>query len=77
VDRGGDRGSWDILDGFFLLGWVDPYRLREISGFGDSLHEALGVRRVGRREDALPTVAHRGGVAEVDDGGRQEPGALW
>jgi hypothetical protein len=72
VERGDDRRSWGILSGFFSLRRVDPDRLGEVGRLGRSFDEALGMRRVGRREDALPMGADDGRVAEVDDRGRQE-----
>jgi len=65
--HGGDRRSWGILSGRFLRGRVDPHCPWQISRVRQSLHEALGMRRVGRREHVLPLLAHRGRHFVVDD----------
>ncbi len=51
---------------------VDPDRRREIGGLRRSLHEALGVRRVGGGEDALPVFADGRRLTEMHGGGRQK-----
>jgi predicted small metal-binding protein len=72
VIRGDDRRSWGIPSGRVLRGRVDPHGLWQIGGVWPSLHEALGMRHVGRRKDVLPMVAHGGRLAKVDDGRREK-----
>ena len=63
---------WGILCGRFFLRRVDPHRRRQICRLWLSLHEALGMPRIGRRQHLLPLRPHRRGLAEVDDRGCEE-----
>ena len=70
--RPDDRGSWGILSRRFFDGRVDPDGVRQIGRLGLSVHKALGMRRIGRREHVRALGAHGGGLAEVDDGRREK-----
>ena len=61
--------SWRV--GFFDRR-VDPDGSGQIRRLGPALHEALGMGGVGGGEHLLSMCAHRGGVTEVHDGGREE-----
>ena len=75
VVRDDDRRSWGILSGRFFRGRVDPHRVRQIGWLWPALDEALGMRHVCGREHLLPMRADRGGLADMHDGGREEPQA--
>lgn len=63
---------WSILRDRFLRRRVDPHGGRQIRWLWPSVDEALRMRGIGGRQNLLSLAAHGGGLAEVDDGGREK-----